>query len=131
MAQVPARSAAANSATEPASAFTVPRPVTTTRCVLSATTLLGRDELGERVDRGEGLLADLFIGNGDAEALLDEDDQLQGIDRVEPEALDEDRLVVGDAVGSHLLEAQTGDQQLFEATFQIVGVRRHVITSPP
>jgi len=76
MPRVPARSAVANSATDPASAFTVPRSVTTTRCPLSATTLLGRDELGERVDRGEGFLADLLVGNGDAEVLLDQDDQL-------------------------------------------------------
>src|SRR6266403_1522027 len=150
---VPARNAAANSATELPSAFTVPRPVTTTCGALAcishqrvcrerggpaprdpgsgATALLGRDEIGERIDRRERFLPDLLVGDGDAEMFLDQHDQLEGVDRVEAETVDEDRLVVGDAGRGDVLQTQTRDQEVFQPALQIVGVRRHPMTSPP
>src|SRR5258705_3160049 len=105
MAQVPARSAAAKAGADCASPFTVPMPVTTMRAsppFSPRTGLLGADVLGERVDGGEGALADLLVRDRDAELLLDQHDQLERVDRIEAEPVDEDRLVVGDGRCRHV-----------------------------
>src|SRR5262245_31241412 len=89
----PARSAPVS----PPSAVTAPRPVTATwrMATLTRPVLLG-DEIDQGAHRRERPLADLFIGNGHPEPVLDQDDQLERIDRVEPEAVAEDRGVVRD-----------------------------------
>src|SRR5579875_978888 len=104
MAQRPSASPVTSARTSAPSAVTAPRPVIATARVLAvgiARRALGalpapfrRDELDERRHRGERPLAHLLVGDGHAEALLDEHHELERIDRVEPEAVAEDRRIV-------------------------------------
>ena len=47
------------------------------------------------------------------ELLFDQHDQLEGVDRVQAQALDKDRFGVLDALGRDAFELQTLDQQMF------------------
>src|SRR5262245_51163575 len=69
-----------------------------------------QDEVGQRFDGGERRLADLLIGNGDVKPFLDQHHQLERIDRVEPEALDEDRGGIIDVFRPLVLQLETLDQ---------------------
>src|SRR6185503_20989050 len=84
----PSTSALANAGTSPPSAETCPTPVI---AMASATNRpSGRfrldDEVGERRDRSESPLPYFFVRNGDVESLFDQHDQLERVDRIEPQA---------------------------------------------
>src|SRR5438093_3847993 len=112
MPQRPSASPAISVGTSPPSALTTPSPVITTR---AGTLGMGGgrpvpfldDEVDERVHRGEGAAADVLVRDRDVEAVLDQHDQLERVDRVEPERIPEDRPVVGD-VGGRDLQPETG-----------------------
>src|SRR4029077_14201150 len=80
----PSASPAASDAPSPPSAVTAPRPVTAT-CRTAGLLLvpLGHDEVDEGLHRGKGALAHFLVRDGDAEAVLDEHHELEGIDGVE------------------------------------------------
>src|SRR5262249_20269857 len=67
---------------------------------------LSGNEIRQRLDRGEGALADVFVGDLDVELLLDEHDELERIDRVEAEPVDENRRGVLDVIRAKILESQ-------------------------
>src|SRR5262245_57501196 len=111
--------------TSPPRAVTAPTPVTATWRTptdLQRAALLG-DEVHQGLHRGEGPLADLLVGDGDAEPVLDQDDELERVDRVEPQAVTEDRGVVGN-VGRQAVEPEARDQELLH--FGEQGVTVHL-----
>src|SRR5579883_29515 len=122
MAQRPSASPVTSARTSAPSAVTAPRPVIATARVLAvgiARRALGalpapfrRDELDERRHRGERPLAHLLVGDGHAEALLDEHHELERIDRVEPEAVAEDRRIVGDVRRGEIEPQPLGQERL-------------------
>src|SRR5687767_7062548 len=73
------------------------------------------DELGEGARRGEALAPDLVAGDRDAELLLHRYHQLQGVDRVEPEALAEQRLVVADRLRPQPFQTEARHHQTLDA----------------
>src|SRR5690349_12448479 len=90
--------------------LTAPRPLTTTRrrpepaiwsLMRPARRRLGAglDELGQARDRGEDLAPQLLALDLDAELPLQGDDQLEGIDGVEPQTFAEQRGLVLDHFG--------------------------------
>src|SRR5262249_29599623 len=107
------------------SAVRAPVPVIATaalRTRLLAT--LGGDELDQRVHRREGALADLLVRDRDLEPLLDEHHQLQRVDRIEPEAVPEDRCPIGDR-RRVAIEAEPGHQKLLHIRPQLLS--RHFL----
>lgn len=73
----------------------------------------------QRVDGGERLAGDVGVGQGDAEALLQRDGQLERVDRIQPEPVRaEERQIVGDLLLRHL-EHQVLDHHLFDGFAQV------------
>ena len=83
--------------------------------------LAGEHELGEAIDRAQSLAADLLVLDLHPELLLDAEDQLERVDRVETEPLrSEQRLGVSDRLGS-AVELQAIDQDLLDAELDLGG----------
>src|SRR5207247_6797594 len=74
------------------------------------------EEAAERGHRTERAATHLFVLDPDSEGLLDRENQLESVDRVEPQALAEQRRIVGDLLGSHALQLQAADDQFLDAT---------------
>ena len=62
-------------------------------------------------------------GIGHREAILDQDHQLEGIDRVEPQAVAEDRGIVGNLAGRSI-EPEARHQQLLHLGEERVAIHR-------
>src|SRR5262249_11773230 len=76
------------------------------------------DEIAERVDGGERLDADLFVLNFDPEFLFEPQNELERIDRIEPQALAEQRRIVLNRCWIDV-ELQPADDQVFDLSRQI------------
>src|SRR6185436_7864783 len=118
---------------------TAPKPVTT----MSLGRLARRSAPGMRVggggeasldvgreggDRSEGLAADLVALDPQREFFFESDDELQRVDRVEPETLTEQRHVVPDALGSQAFEVKLVDQKALDP-LSGRGIVRHNVGS--
>src|SRR5262245_2802509 len=116
----PSRRPDTSASTSGPSAVRAPIPVIATaalRTRLLAT--LGGDELDQRVHRREGALADLLVRDRDLEPLLDEHHQLERVDRIEPEAVPEDRRPIRD--GRRVaIEAEAGHQEFLHGHSQLL-----------
>ena len=62
-----------------------------------------------------------FEQNG--ELLLDGDSQLEGVDRVEPQPVAEQRGFGVDVLGAQVFEVERLDDHLFDLVFQVVQIR--------
>ena len=56
-------------------------------------------------------LPDLLVRDGDAKAVLHQHDQLEGVDRIQPEPLSEDGGIVGN-VGGWAVQSEARHQEL-------------------
>src|ERR1700687_4998063 len=68
------------------------------------------DEPGEAGDRAEVLAGCRFVLHFDAELAFEHHDDLERVDRIEPETSCEQRLVIADVIRGHVFELQALDE---------------------
>ena len=82
------------------------------------------DELRQARDRGEDLAADLLALDLDPELLLEGHHQLQGVHRIEPQALAEQRSLVLDHLRPHPFEVEALDDQVLDPAGVACDIRK-------